>query len=818
MTSFPICPCDNDVPRAPVNLPQQNSIGFRFGNYAQFRRAMLTPHDWEKSIAAWRTQGRGDLAVMMMEWFAYLADIITFYDERVANESYLRTARLEASAKRLIQILGYRPRPAIGATGTLAALVTKGQSALLPAGLQFQSKPGPGQTPQIFELAEDTLIGAPDVVSAKVPPHLLSAIGPFRFQSLSIGVTFAAPRRAMSMARAVQDFQLVAAPVTTANYGLLLLGDVSSINPGDYLLLRIRDVSKGGPFSATVAEARVQDAPGGGKQTALGLEIVGDPWRQLTDGLVASLAAADAALEKPNQSIALWSLPGGGAATNDKTVHLASLARPIRPKDWVLFTGPVQSFLTQVKDAKDVIWDANEAPDSEPEHPFPIPHTQLTLETAPSNWANFSAVSFDWVSAGPLVDQPPGWWSGKPSALIAASATRFRATPPTPVLLQGQDGTGLVAAAASAGDLNVQLSALPDTVPAVPTPIDVYYNLLKVTRGKTVAKEVLGSGDASTPSQSFRLSQSPVTWLMKGATPASTVKVRVDGEPWSEVSSFYGQPPDAEVFVTREDVEGKTHVDFGDGINGARLPTGVNNVVADYRVGAGAASPAADKLTVIAKPWPGLRALKNPVAVSGGADAEPSNQIRRYAPRSVLTFGRAVSVYDYEALAAQAPGVVRARATWSWSDALQRASVVVYVGDDASAVDSARKVLAGAGDPNRPVRIQAATPLKVTLSLDILVVTGWDSEQIAADVTAALVDPDSGLFSARRMAIGQALFDSQIEEAVLAVAGTVAISAAKLTINDVASAGPLHSPGDGGFFALDPLDLTLGLHGDAHGG
>ena len=95
---------------------------------------------------------------------------------------------------------------------------------------------------------------------------------------------------------------------------------------------------------------------------------------------------------------------------------------------------------------------------------------------------------------------------------------------------------------------------------------------------------------------------------------------------------------------------------FGDGVNGARLPTGVNNVVATYRIGAGAASPPAGKLTVIAQSYPGLRSVLNPVAVGGGADPDPPDQIRRYAPRSVLTFGRAVSVFDYEALAAQAPG------------------------------------------------------------------------------------------------------------------------------------------------------------------
>ena len=117
--------------------------------------------------------------------------------------------------------------------------------------------------------------------------------------------------------------------------------------------------------------------------------------------------------------------------------------------------------------------------------------------------------------------------------------------------------------------------------------------------------------------------------------------------------------------MTREDNSGKTHVRFGDGVNGARLPTGVNNVVATYRVGGGAASPPAGKLTVIAKSYPGLRAVLNPVAVTGGADPDPPDQIRHYAPRSVLAFGRAVSVFDYEALAAQAPGVTRARAVWA---------------------------------------------------------------------------------------------------------------------------------------------------------
>ncbi len=159
--TFPICPCDGDSIAAPVNLPQLSHIAYRVGTYAAFRSAVLTPLAGEVSLSVngmpvWRTDGAGDLAVMIAEWFAYIADILTFYNERIANQDYLRTADLPESVSHLIALLGYRPRPAIGATGTLAALVTAGQSAVLPKGLQFQSKPAPGQPPQTFELWADT--------------------------------------------------------------------------------------------------------------------------------------------------------------------------------------------------------------------------------------------------------------------------------------------------------------------------------------------------------------------------------------------------------------------------------------------------------------------------------------------------------------------------------------------------------------------------------------------------------------------------------------------------------------------------------------
>src|ERR1039457_5844511 len=159
MSTKPICPCDATTTPEPTNLPGLPQISFRVGDFNSFRPALLTPlvsppgqPPAEVSLTAWNS-GRGidsdpsviDLAVMMVEWFAYLADILTFYNERIANEDYLRTAALPETPAELIQLLGYRPRPAIGAAGMLAALVAPsvlaGQTVTLPRGVPFQSQP-----------------------------------------------------------------------------------------------------------------------------------------------------------------------------------------------------------------------------------------------------------------------------------------------------------------------------------------------------------------------------------------------------------------------------------------------------------------------------------------------------------------------------------------------------------------------------------------------------------------------------------------------------------------------------------------------------
>jgi hypothetical protein len=591
---------------------------------------------------------------------------------------------------------------------------------------------------------------------------------------------------------------------------LLLQGAVRTVSAGNLLLLRQRGSATAAPSLVAVSHSAVEALAGGAQQTRLSVALSGV-------APPAGLTAAQASLARNNQSIALWSVFTGAVDATGTVIQLASLARQIRAGDYVLFTSSVSGLgpaLVQVTANADMIWDAtgtaaNPTVPADTNHPLPVPHSQFTISPAlpsPSTWDGSRAsvsVLFDWIEAGRLKDQPSGRFTGSSPELLAIPPATFPTGAARHVIVQDATGAGVSATGASSDGASLALGSPPTPMPALSPPFGVLYNLLPVLRGKTVANEILGSGDATQAGQSFTLAKSPVTYLQRGAGHASTVAIRVNGQPWREVASFYGQPADAPVFVTSEDDSGKTRASFGDGVNGARLPTGPNNIVATYRFGAGAASPPAGKLTVIAQSFPGLKSVLNPVAVSGGADPDPPDQIRRYAPRSVLTFGRAVSVFDYEAIAAQAPGVARARAAWSWDDARQRAAVTVYVGDDAGAAASAKSVIAAAGDPNRPVSVVLATAIPVFLFFALVVTPGMDRDDIVAGVKSALADPEAGLFAAANLGIGQPVFDSQIEAAVLGVNGAVAIAASLFwPFPSPPNPGPLHMPGEGAYYAV----------------
>lgn len=183
----------------------------------------------------------------------------------------------------------------------------------------------------------------------------------------------------------------------------------------------------------------------------------------------------------------------------------------------------------------------------------------------------------------------------------------------------------------------------------------------------------------------------------------------------------------------------------------------------------------------MARPQPGIAGVRNPVPVAGGADPDLPAALRRNGPASTLTFGRAISAADYEAVAVRTPGVDRAKVVWAFNPAEQRPVITVYVGDTQAAAGLARTALAASGDPNRPVTVTAASPIRLQLGCTLIVAAGQPPAAVAAAATAALLDPDSGLFSPAGLAIGQVLYRSQLD-AVLSVPGVLAVTGLRVTV------------------------------------
>jgi hypothetical protein len=101
------------------------------------------------------TRELSDPSIALLDAWATVADVLTFYEERIANEGYLRTATESRSVLELARLVGYRLRSGVSASVYLAFTVAAGFNGIIPAGTRAQSIPAVGQTPQPFETSDD---------------------------------------------------------------------------------------------------------------------------------------------------------------------------------------------------------------------------------------------------------------------------------------------------------------------------------------------------------------------------------------------------------------------------------------------------------------------------------------------------------------------------------------------------------------------------------------------------------------------------------------------------------------------------------------
>jgi predicted phage baseplate assembly protein len=155
--------CAGIAPETPLrveNRPGLQAVAYRTGTHNQFLESMLAALTSAEhpALRALTTRAPEDLTLAWLDACAAVDDVLSFYQERHANEAYLRTATERVSLTYLAREIGYEPRPGVAANTHLAFTIedTPGspEKTWIEAGTRVQSIPGPNELPQTFETAQ----------------------------------------------------------------------------------------------------------------------------------------------------------------------------------------------------------------------------------------------------------------------------------------------------------------------------------------------------------------------------------------------------------------------------------------------------------------------------------------------------------------------------------------------------------------------------------------------------------------------------------------------------------------------------------------
>ena len=154
------------VPGVVFNRPGLSAIAYRSATWHEFRSSLIAAlsHRDHPALASLTTRDGDDFTIAFLDAVAAMGDVLTFYGERIATESYLRTATERRSILELARLIGYELKPGVAASTLVAFTVEDppvpvGEAlaprvAVVDVGVKVQSIPGHEEKPQTFETVE----------------------------------------------------------------------------------------------------------------------------------------------------------------------------------------------------------------------------------------------------------------------------------------------------------------------------------------------------------------------------------------------------------------------------------------------------------------------------------------------------------------------------------------------------------------------------------------------------------------------------------------------------------------------------------------
>jgi predicted phage baseplate assembly protein len=796
----PLRPAEADV----ANPPGQDSLRWRVAPHSQAlarMRAALGSDATPPGPRALARHGTEEPVVALLDAWALVTDTVSFYTERIAQEGFLRTATELESLRMLARAIGYEPRPGVAAEAEVAFEVETAPGApervLVAAGTPVQSIPGPGQLPQTFETSAE--------LEARVQWNAVPAAAR-RPQDVGFGTT-AIWLEGTGLGLAQGDAIVVIGEerrrfARTPAHSRAKAIEARNDERWDFRILQAVDEDPDGLVGWTRLglERRVgfRRHEEGSKKEDLELTAEAEPLEVLAFGARGALFGATA----PDAALLTHAPTDGGtdidkpfAKNHDDVIEVDGDQPGILKGSWIVLERKDHRELYAVEDVSPdgatrfgitgkltrvrVDWTEElegfgrreTVVHSEP-RPLPARHEPVSEPMGDQRVLVLQATDPP-LPIGRLV-VVTGWAPGTvPEDPLVRAAT----APP-------QAELAAVAACAVDGEtmkitLDRDLAHRYD-----PLALAVRANVVAVTHGETV-DQVLGSGDATATFQRMATRRGPLTYV-RAQTPSgarSTLEVLVDRVRWNTVESLDVAGPHDRAYTARLREDATALVTTGDGRNGARLPTGQENVRARFRVGLGAdGAVTAGQLAMLPRRPFGIKGATNPAPAHDWAVPEQLGEVRTNAPLRIRTLDRAVSTADHADFAADFAGVSLARADEVWDG--QRTVVVVSVLGSAG-MRAGDGLLTDLGDslelarePGTAFTVRRGEPLRFTVHVEL----ENDPDVPRADVEASVLAALATAYTPPAMPFATGLPASRVLVTIRAVAGVVACTMPRLLV------------------------------------
>ncbi|HEX2746109.1 MAG TPA: hypothetical protein VHN16_17150 [Streptosporangiaceae bacterium] len=910
-----LCDCctglTQETPEVITNRPALSSIAYRAGRYATFNASMLAALSDPAfpALATLSTRDTTDFSIALLDAWAVALDILTFYQERFANEAFLRTAVDQRSVFELAALVGYEPSPGVAASAILAFTLSSApgspDNVLIPAGTRAQSVPGPGQTPQVFETSADltAVIGwnalpAQTTCPWQLAPSATSTwiAGVANNISLGDALLFVSAQGGQPVTTGPGDFHYVTAVTVDPASGNTQITWDTPLSPSlfpasspssDICLYTFRKRAAlygvQAPNPQTLSGPYIPYMKGypGPQPTSPGAALPAAPGNQWNyqytpESYQINLDASYPGLSPPSSGSppsysppewivltgtnhgytsffqvtgAIDTNPGYYTLTSKTTQLTLSLGQILTGDKNLSLNDVIEKFVQETPDITAYVQSVLLTPAALPlttwtlgvqytgqpgmlapvagtsvsviggqqigvNEPIGVSGKRLRLQVPLGSGATFVPAGF---SAGTkaadgqvfLVDSfPPvaGAAGASVWAVITISGVAGVLNMPgtagpiefmpsataDPVVGEA----AVVQSAAATGDVTALTLAAPLSRIYDAGTVAVNANAVEATNGQTV-QEILGSGDGTNDSLQFTLKQAPLTYLPApvGSGTQSTLQVWVNNLQWHETANLLTSGPADRAFVTSANAAGYRVVRFGNGVQGARTPTGTSNIRAIYRTGTGSPGMvSAGQLTQPLDRPQGLSSVTNPGAASGAADPASAGQARASAPLPTLTIGRVVSLEDYQNYALAFAGISKALATWTWSGNVRGVFLTVAGenGTTLSSDDPTVTSLIGAirlcGDPHVPLLVTSYVPLLFTFTASVAV---DQADYAQGQVLAQVWQNVAAAFAFDQRQLGQNVAASDIIEIIQQTAGVIAVQLQALGRSGDVTAGPV---------------------------